>query len=76
MDDEDEDVGFSQKRTGLGAPVALLNDVAQVRIASAFKLVIDISFILRVTKTMIHLLIVDDQQSQTAKMSTDKRGAA
>ena len=30
VDDEDEDVGYSQKRTGLGAPVALLNDVAQV----------------------------------------------
>ncbi|KAJ3642146.1 hypothetical protein Zmor_024955 [Zophobas morio] len=29
VDDEDEDVGYSQKRTGLGAPVALLNDVAQ-----------------------------------------------
>ncbi|KRT83674.1 hypothetical protein AMK59_3699, partial [Oryctes borbonicus] len=29
VDDEDEDVGFSQKRSGLGAPVALLNDVAQ-----------------------------------------------
>lgn len=29
VDDEEEDVGFTQKRTGLGAPVALLNDVAQ-----------------------------------------------
>lgn len=30
VDDDEEDVGYSQKRTGLGAPVALLNDVAQV----------------------------------------------
>lgn len=30
VEDEDEDVGYSGKRTGLGAPVALLNDVAQV----------------------------------------------
>lgn len=30
VDDDEEDVGFSHKRTGLGAPVALLNDVAQV----------------------------------------------
>lgn len=30
VDDEEEDVGYSQKRTGFGAPVALLNDVAQV----------------------------------------------
>ncbi|XP_066245783.1 splicing factor 3B subunit 1 isoform X1 [Euwallacea similis] len=29
VDDDEEDVGYSQKRTGLGAPVALLNDVAQ-----------------------------------------------
>jgi splicing factor 3B subunit 1 len=29
IDEEEEDVGYSQKRTGLGAPVALLNDVAQ-----------------------------------------------
>ncbi|CAH1101714.1 unnamed protein product [Psylliodes chrysocephalus] len=29
VDDDEEDVGFSHKRTGLGAPVALLNDVAQ-----------------------------------------------
>lgn len=30
VDDDEEDVGFSQKRTGLGGHVALLNDVAQV----------------------------------------------
>lgn len=30
VDDDEEDVGYSQKRTGLGAPVALLNDIAQV----------------------------------------------
>lgn len=30
VDDDEEDLGYSQKRTGLGAPVALLNDVAQV----------------------------------------------
>ncbi|XP_044755817.1 splicing factor 3B subunit 1 isoform X1 [Coccinella septempunctata] len=29
VDDDEEDVGFSQKRTGLGAPAALLNDVAR-----------------------------------------------
>lgn len=29
VDDDEEDVGYSQKRTGLGAPVALLNDIAQ-----------------------------------------------
>lgn len=31
VDDEEEDVGYAQKRTGFGAPVALLNDVAQVK---------------------------------------------
>lgn len=31
VEDDEEDVGFNQKRTsGFGAPVALLNDVAQV----------------------------------------------
>lgn len=30
VDDDEEDMGFATKRTGLGAPVALLNDVAQV----------------------------------------------
>lgn len=32
VDDDEEDVGFATKRTGLGAPVALLNDVAQVSV--------------------------------------------
>lgn len=31
VDEDEEDVGYTaQKRTGLGAPVALLNDIAQV----------------------------------------------
>lgn len=31
VDDEEEDMGYNQKRTsGFGAPVALLNDIAQV----------------------------------------------
>ena len=30
VDEEEEDVGYSHKRSGIGAPVALLNDVAQV----------------------------------------------
>ncbi|KAJ8955121.1 hypothetical protein NQ318_009014 [Aromia moschata] len=29
VDDDEEELGFAQRRTGLGAPVALLNDVAQ-----------------------------------------------
>lgn len=32
VDDDEEDVGFSQKRSGLGAPAALLNDVARVSV--------------------------------------------
>lgn len=48
VDDEDEDVGFSQKRTGLGAPVALLNDVAQV---SNFIVFILIEFVLDIHRT-------------------------
>lgn len=32
VEDDEEDMGYSQKRTGFGAPVALLNDVAQVSV--------------------------------------------
>lgn len=33
VEDDEEDMGYSQKRTsGFGAPVALLNDIAQVSV--------------------------------------------
>lgn len=40
VEDDEEDVGFNQKRTsGFGAPVALLNDVAQVGAKKCCKIV-------------------------------------
>lgn len=42
VDDDEEDVGFATKRTGLGAPVALLNDVAQVSTG-----VLELNFLLK-----------------------------
>lgn len=77
VDDEDEDVGFSQKRAGLGAPVALLNDVAQVCIRSTSYIVrVYMMFVLsfRVTRIMILLLIVEEQLLLIVKMSIDKSG--
>lgn len=37
VDDDEEDVLFSQKRSGLGAPAALLNDVARVCLIVTYK---------------------------------------
>lgn len=72
-DEEDEDVGYSQKRTGLGAPVALLNDVAQVNyfVIVFFSLLIEL---FRATRILTHLLIKGGLQLQTEKMSTVRRG--
>lgn len=77
VDDEEEEVGYSAKRTGLGAPVALLNDIAQVGqrclwAPSGFNGVLGF----RAKKTMIRSRTGAGPRSPTARTSTGRSDAA
>lgn len=74
VDDEEEDVGFTQKRAGFGTSVAFFNDVARVSLVLLAAKVVFRYYLCRLIKILIQWLNVDVQQLQIEKMNIGRKG--